>query len=174
MHKGGAMKTIFILLPVFLLSGCLTRNYVVEKPRTDLEISQGSNRGYLEGSPSEPVEPNRFGETRKVSVLEVELGPHERKPWTRAHTSKPQATQPAQESAPAQTVQEPVAAQEPRALKEAYQEYVVQKDDTLQKISQKFYGTTKKWSILYQENKETLKSPDKVYPGLKLKIPQAQ
>ncbi|NQS99473.1 MAG: LysM peptidoglycan-binding domain-containing protein [Candidatus Omnitrophica bacterium] len=51
------------------------------------------------------------------------------------------------------------------------QTYKVRKGDTLQKISQKFYGTTKKWSALFEANKDRLKSPDKVYPGQLLNIP---
>ncbi len=50
--------------------------------------------------------------------------------------------------------------------------YKVGKGDTLQKISRKFYGTTKKWTLLYKANKAKLKSPDKVYPGQILVIPE--
>ncbi len=50
--------------------------------------------------------------------------------------------------------------------------YKVAKGDTLQKISRKFYGTTKKWTLLYKANKAKLKSPEKVYPGQILVIPE--
>ena len=50
-------------------------------------------------------------------------------------------------------------------------EYVVQKGDTLQKISFKFYGTHHKWKKIYDVNKSGLKDPAKLYPGQKLKIP---
>ncbi|KPK39610.1 MAG: hypothetical protein AMJ78_08260 [Omnitrophica WOR_2 bacterium SM23_29] len=56
--------------------------------------------------------------------------------------------------------------------KEAYTTYKVQKGDTLQKISTKFYGTTKKWRKIFLANQDKLKSPDKVYPGQMLRIPQ--
>jgi len=49
--------------------------------------------------------------------------------------------------------------------------YVVQKGDTLQKISKKLFGTTQKWTNLYDANKHILKSPDKIRPGQKLLIP---
>ena len=49
--------------------------------------------------------------------------------------------------------------------------YVVQKGDTLQKISEKLYGTTQKWKSLYDANKHILKSPDRIRPGMKLLIP---
>ncbi len=52
------------------------------------------------------------------------------------------------------------------------QYYVVQKGDTLQKISEKFFGTTQKWKIIYDANKHILKSPDRIRPGQKLVIPK--
>ena len=52
------------------------------------------------------------------------------------------------------------------------QYYVVQKGDTLQKISEKFFGTTQKWKSVYDANKHVLKSPDRIRPGQKLVIPK--
>jgi len=52
------------------------------------------------------------------------------------------------------------------------QYYVVQKGDTLQKISEKFFGTTQKWKSIYDANKHVLKSPDRIRPGQKLAIPK--
>jgi nucleoid-associated protein YgaU len=49
--------------------------------------------------------------------------------------------------------------------------YVVQKGDTLQKISEKMYGTTKKWKNIYDANQNILKSPDDIRVGQKLVIP---
>ncbi|MCX7662077.1 MAG: LysM peptidoglycan-binding domain-containing protein, partial [Candidatus Omnitrophica bacterium] len=43
--------------------------------------------------------------------------------------------------------------------------------DTLQKISLKFYGTTKKWKRIFNANKDIIKSPDKIYPGQVINIP---
>jgi hypothetical protein len=50
--------------------------------------------------------------------------------------------------------------------------YVVQKGDTLQKISKKFFSTTQKWKKIYNANKDVLKSPDRIRPGQKLAIPK--
>lgn len=50
--------------------------------------------------------------------------------------------------------------------------YKAKKGDTLQKISRKFYGTTKKWIVIYKANRTTLKTPDSLYPGNVLIIPQ--
>ncbi|MBI4707793.1 MAG: LysM peptidoglycan-binding domain-containing protein [Candidatus Omnitrophica bacterium] len=56
-------------------------------------------------------------------------------------------------------------------VSEGFEKYTVQKNDTLQKISKKFYGTTRKWTKIYEANKEFLKSPDRVRPGQVLNIP---
>jgi len=50
--------------------------------------------------------------------------------------------------------------------------YKVVKGDTLQKISKKFYGTTKNWLMLYEVNSDTLKKPDAIFTGQVLKIPE--
>jgi len=51
------------------------------------------------------------------------------------------------------------------------EKYTVQKGDTLQKISKKFYGTTKKWQKIYAANQDTLKGPNKIYPGQTIDVP---
>jgi nucleoid-associated protein YgaU len=49
--------------------------------------------------------------------------------------------------------------------------YVVQKGDTLQEISQKFYGTTTKWKKIANANKGAIKDPNKLVVGTKIQIP---
>jgi nucleoid-associated protein YgaU len=55
--------------------------------------------------------------------------------------------------------------------KKSTRSYTVKKGDTLQKISQKFYGTTKKWRQIYEANRKVVKDPDKLTVGTKLTIP---
>lgn len=50
--------------------------------------------------------------------------------------------------------------------------YIVEKGDTLQKISDKAYGTTKRWKKIFEANKDTLESPNKITPGQELVIPE--
>jgi len=60
----------------------------------------------------------------------------------------------------------------PKPPQKAARTYVVHKGDTLQKISKKYYGTTKKWRRIYKANLKTLSNgPDKLQPGMKLVIP---
>ena len=44
--------------------------------------------------------------------------------------------------------------------------YTVEIGDTLQKISQKLYGTTRKWPHLFELNKENLKNADTLSPDI--------
>ncbi|MBU2102462.1 MAG: LysM peptidoglycan-binding domain-containing protein [Candidatus Omnitrophota bacterium] len=166
------MSKYLVLFGFVFLSGCLARTYTLTKPRVDTEIK--GNRGYLSGAPAqETVAPSRLGDTRKTSVLEIELGPH-----PRSSASKTLVTAPRRKAVQKEDSSQGIASQETEEIVDeiieetTYREYIVEKGDTLQKISQKFYGTTKKWQMLYQENKDILKGPDKVYPGIKIRIPQ--
>jgi nucleoid-associated protein YgaU len=44
--------------------------------------------------------------------------------------------------------------------------------DTLSAISKKFYGDANKYNAIFEANKPMLSSPDKIYPGQKLRIPK--
>ena len=45
------------------------------------------------------------------------------------------------------------------------------KDDTLQKISKKVYGSHGKWTKIYDANKDKIKNPNFVKPGTVITIP---
>jgi nucleoid-associated protein YgaU len=50
--------------------------------------------------------------------------------------------------------------------------YVIQKGDTLYKISRKLYGTPTRWREIYQANRNVLtQGPDHLPEGVELKIP---
>ncbi|MBU1006330.1 MAG: LysM peptidoglycan-binding domain-containing protein [Candidatus Omnitrophica bacterium] len=73
-----------------------------------------------------------------------------------------------------QEVASPVSspAKKDKAVEKSTRTYVVQKGDTLQKISDKVYGTTKNWKKIFNANKKTLKDPNKIKLGQKLIIPE--
>jgi nucleoid-associated protein YgaU len=50
--------------------------------------------------------------------------------------------------------------------------YLVVKGDVLSGISQKFYGTSRKWQKILDANKDILSSPERLQPGMKLRIPE--
>lgn len=155
---------ICVLGSTLVLSGCVARTYTLTRDRIDQDLSSTSgNRGYIMGTAPEPKERKTTRETR---VFEIELG----------LTKPPQAKCPS--TIPLTTsVEEPVAIQETQQYEEtnqSFEKYTVGKNDTLQKISKKFYGTTKKWMKIYEANKDVLHSPDKLYSGQTLKIPSSQ
>jgi nucleoid-associated protein YgaU len=118
--------------------------------------------------------------TRTTQVVEVELRSPVKfeKPPKEAVAPKEEAPGAqeqaiAAESAPAvESLPEVVSA--PSITEQASEDYTVQKGDTLQKISQKLYGTTKKWVKIFEMNKEALKGPNKIYPGQVIKVPAAE
>ena len=57
------------------------------------------------------------------------------------------------------------------APKAAAQQYTVKAGDTLSKIAVRFYNSIDKWEKIYAANRESLKSPDYIFVGMKLVIP---
>jgi len=50
--------------------------------------------------------------------------------------------------------------------------YKVEKGDSLWRIAAKVYNNPAKWRKIFEANKERLATPDSLYPGQKLVIPQ--
>lgn len=53
----------------------------------------------------------------------------------------------------------------------SYKNYKVEKNDTLQKISKKFFNSYSKWQKIYDANKDVITNPDVLQPGMSIKIP---
>ena len=51
--------------------------------------------------------------------------------------------------------------------------YEVKPGDTLSKISKHFYGDANKYNKIFEANKPMLKDADEIYPGQRLRIPEA-
>ncbi len=168
------MKKLLILLLVLFAAGCMrVRTYTVEKPRVDTEVE--GNQGYLFGQPPDkPRRESRLGSTRRVSVVELEFGPEEKE----VEIIRPAREREFEDIKEVRIDPREVAPREPEIKAPVrpphgyeYESYVVREDDTLQKISRKFYGTTRRWYFLYEENRDVLENPDKIYPGMEIKIP---
>jgi len=176
-HVPCTMYHVICLLGLsFILSGCVVRTYRVTRDRVDQDLNIG-NRGYLKGE-APAGEAKERKTTRGTQVVEVEL--HSPIKFERMPKAKPQETQPREKTEDEEawgnrgyiTQSETPEITEPTAgMPAASERYTVQKGDTLQKISNKFYGTTKKWAKIYEANKDTLKGPNKIYPGQVINIP---
>lgn len=83
-------------------------------------------------------------------------------------------TEPEQSAEPQTTVTaKPEEPSEPQ-VQESIAIYTVAKGDNLAKISQKFYNTSANANLIYEHNKDVLKSPNLLQIGQKLKIPPAE
>ncbi|MDD5348386.1 MAG: LysM peptidoglycan-binding domain-containing protein [Candidatus Omnitrophica bacterium] len=148
-----------------ICSGCAVRTYTVYKDRVDQDLSAG-NRGFIGGAP--PAVGTTEPQKTERKVIEVEI------PMLRYRKKQP-AQKPAGSGGTAVSsgqgpgvIEYTVAAPSGPA---AVVEYTVLTNDTLQKISKKFYGTAKKWKTIFDANKEKLKSPDRIRPGQVLQVP---
>ncbi len=141
------------------VSGCVsTRTYVVDRPRVDQGVPGEENKG--------PVK------TRKMVVLEVVEK-------DKAAPKTAQGQEPAPEAAVVPSAPQenftppqggsPAATAAPQAAEPV--SYVVQKDDTLQKIAKRSYGSYSKWTKIYDANRDVIKDPNFLKPGVTLKIP---
>jgi nucleoid-associated protein YgaU len=168
---------ILLLGMVFMLSGCIVRTYKMTKDRVDQDLSMG-NRGFLKGE-APPQEARK--DKRSMRAIEIEL--HSPVKFEKMPKAKASQKAISEEITAAETTEDNTAwgnrgyiteTIEPQALEPSsltMEKYTVKKGDTLQKISQQFYGTTKKWNKIYKANQNTLKGPDKIYPGQVLDIP---
>ena len=159
---------------IFILNGCALRTYSVTKDRVDQDLSTG-NRGFLTGESKTPEEIPRK-KTRQVHVVEMELRPLAEGRAKSAvaepgvspvESGKEAVEKPSQVSEIKTVFASPVEPSKTIAMKK----YTVLKGDTLQSISKKFFGTTKRWQDIYKANSDVLKSPDKIYPGQIINIP---
>jgi len=172
MRKTGIGFLMILILVSFMLDGCTrVRTYVVEKDRVDQDLASG-NAGYLSGTPKPEDLNSERKLTRQTYVAEIEVGsaPGRKKTKSAVQKSGAMTVETVQEPADSMAIEEPMTSAMGQAT--AVTAYVVQNNDTLQKISQKVYGSSKKWKKIFDANQDKLKSPDRIYAGQELKIPQ--
>ncbi|MDH7598083.1 MAG: LysM peptidoglycan-binding domain-containing protein [Sedimentisphaerales bacterium] len=49
--------------------------------------------------------------------------------------------------------------------------HVVREGETLSDIAERYYGTPNRWLRIYKANESVIKDPDRIYPGMRLVIP---
>lgn len=163
-------KNIFSLVflsTAFILSGCMARTYQVTRDRVDQDLP--GNRGCLQGKCLQEEKDRK--KTRTVQVVEIEFPSLFGKNKSTSEV-KPQETRAEDrflEEIPG--VGMGALEQVKPAAEVRFEKYTILKNDTLQKISEKFYGTPGKWEKIYNANKAILKAPDRLYPGQSIDIP---
>ncbi len=169
-------KNLALITLVIFAAGCglETRTYVMTKDRVGLDQGSGNGGCVMGKCPPAPAPKET---TRKVYVLEIT------KPVPESEVQKIEQTAanaivesvqtpPVSNTVPAESapVAVPEASQNGGNIMQA-QTYTVQKDDTLQKISKKLFGTYGKWYKIYKANKDKIKDPNILKPGTVLTIP---
>lgn len=179
------MKKLYLLILClslgFILTGCSNiKTYTFEEKRVDQNLRRG-NRGVIMGDVP-TSEPERKS-TRTMVGIDVELPPSEEYEARKETLGRELVRErPVMREAEGIVEEEPeisrgfadeqwVKPKEEKVIRTQPVEYTVQKGDTLQKISEKFYGTTKKWSEIYKANKNVIKDSSRIYPGQVIVIP---
>ncbi|MDP8213109.1 MAG: LysM peptidoglycan-binding domain-containing protein [Candidatus Zapsychrus exili] len=194
-----SIKSLIVILMIIFVAGCATSGIKVEsyfqaKPRVDQKLE--GNAGYLAGTPK--VEENaERKKTRKIFVVEVTQNEPSSKTKSYIVKKKAKTNKSVKAKEEIKTIESKVQATgvaastmsnisaidkielgvvEGKAVpaepqKPAFVEYKVEKDDTLQKISEKFYGSFGKWTKIYEVNKALIKNPDRIKPGITIRIP---
>ena len=201
LFKGFGFLVIFMFFYGCASKGIEVRSYIQDKPRVDQAMEGNAGFLDGTPQPESPVKPTRQVIVVEVTKeAREDMADHpapaskkvEDMNWPAAGSSPAMM-----EQAPASETQEdntetsmeddagrPVAAPSPKIQQESkqlnpepsseasgYREYKVEKDDTLQKISKKFYDNYSKWIKIYEANKDVIKNPDRIKPGITIKIP---
>ena len=170
---------VWLMCVALTISGCAIQKpkfYAVDRPRVD-QANTG-NAGYLAGQGSQGnATPIAGRPTRRIYVWEFDKKKKSEvsKTVTPAAEAAPAATEGDQLMPSFKSTTMPYSQGEgdvQSVPSEKVTQYTVEKDDTLQKISKKVYGSFGKWTEIYDANKDVIKNPNFVKPGTILKIPQ--
>ena len=182
------LRGLSIVLGVLFLYGCAAtkdievRRYIEVKDRVDQNMEEG-NAGFLSGTP-QPEDRSGIRKTRKTYVLEVSKSIGEEEEVVVENDDAVMEELVYEEEAMGYGSEEFMATEdtmvtsyEEEDVDEAVEsapsfvEYTVRKDDTLQKISKKFYDSYSQWLKIYEVNKDVIDNPDRIKPGIVLQIP---
>lgn len=195
--KSWAPLLVFaLLISMFLISGCVTVKPVTCE-RVDQEIS--GNQGFLMGEGS--LTPSKARKTTKTFIkVDIDLTRREAevvateeysdkkhsdslkkiasdKPgdYNKGYFEAEADSKPETISDMSRVIVEDVEEIEIiTVLEPVYDYYVVKKGETLWDIAGRpeVYGNSSKWKLIFNANKDKIKKPSLIKPGMKLKIPR--
>ena len=156
-------ETVLMVCGLALVSGCRTAARVADVPRVDLQL-EGGNRGYLIGTPPAAT---GLKPTRQMVSADIEIPSF----YTPKHGAAPASVEPGAETAPEA---EAAPSSMPASGPHHYDRYVVKPGESLWTIAAKpeIYGKPTRWRRIFDANRDLLKSPNHVRPGMTLKIPR--
>jgi len=117
--------------------------------------------------------PNLSPQSELADVPDVVLPQESVAPPAPVATSEPNlASTRLPEAAPTQPTQQPDLTRYEQAEKIKTQRFhIIQRGETLSKISAQYYGSAGKWRKILEANRETIKDADKLTVGTKIIIP---
>lgn len=124
-----------------------------------VDRGQWGNRGFLTGGPAPVAAPT------ETQITPAPAAPAQPVVVTPPPPPPPIAPPVIIETPPAKVEAAPAKSKKPTS-------YTVKKGDSLWRIAGRVYGNPFKWPRIYQANKEKIKTPNKIYPGQVLTIPQ--
>ena len=149
-------------LAMLAVAGCHSATRVVDYPRVDLEVGQGGNRGYLVGAP--PASSGPWKTTRQTVETEVEVPALGKRAASAGEAASPDGE-----------MTDASAWDQASVSQEIIGTYTVKSGDTLWSIAAgpAAYNDATKWRLLFDANRDVLKSPDRLRAGMTLRIPRA-
>lgn len=184
------LRGMSIICGLIFVVGCASskgvevRRYVEVKDRVDQKME--GNAGYLSGEP-QPEDRSGFRSTRKIYVLEISQGDPVEETIVEevedgmigsddgvfmedSDYDSDNFIEVSRDAAINSYVGDD-AESDSYGSTPSFTEYTVKKDDTLQKISKKFYDSFAKWPRIYEANKDVIDNPDRIKSGIVLQIP---
>jgi len=173
------LRQMIIVIGIVIISGCgvNAKRYVQVRDRVDQEME--GNFGTVFGTP-QPEDRSEIRKTRKIYVLELSQDPQEIQeglvmPETTKEINVTADTQREEDYSPLSPpipVIDDIDRSSPQSTSgSVFLEYTIQKDDTLQKISKKFYDGFSKWPRIFEANKDKIENPNRLKPGTVIRIP---
>ena len=107
-----------------------------------------------------------------VAIVFILFMPHLKKSLNK-YTMKqdlPKQAETVKPNVPEKAPVPPVKEKEP--VEDTGPHYLVKKLDTLQNISKEVFGKESEWKKIYELNRESIKDPNMIHPGQKLKLPE--
>jgi nucleoid-associated protein YgaU len=180
-------RILFQGITIFLfgafIAGCTATNglslraYTEDNPRVDTKVE--GNAGYIMGTPpAEALKP--IDKTRRFYVVELSKEAEDveaeemvvSQTTTTNYRSSYDDDSYDQRTTRKTSYQTTTPASKIMAKAPTFSKYTVEKGDTLQKISKKFYDSYSKWTKIYEVNKDVIPNPNSIKPGIVLRIPQ--
>jgi len=158
-------------LSLVTISGCRATAQVKAVPRVDIAVeNQPGNRGYLTGNPP-PAKPIKA--TREILEISILIPGYTKEAEEPNPSQAKDVANPGSKDEHALYEYPPI---ESAAFKtpDEYDTYIVQKGDSLWSIAAKsdVYGKATQWRIIYEANRDRLKTPDSVNAGMEIRIPR--